>query len=687
MGVIASALIGVFSVLFGLIANILATITGAFLALAVAVFNWVTSEQFISLSYTNLAGNPFLEIGWTLTRDLTNIFFVIALLIIGLGTTLRITGYQAKKTLPTLIIIALLINFTPVILGLIVDASNIVMNFFLQGGFSGGNTFVNLAFSQWGNIGSLVKGAKFWDPTASNEAIAAAAGSIILVGFNFLAALIYLLFAFIFIFRYVAIWTLVILSPFAFASYILPATRGIWSQWWRHFIQWSIIGIVAAFFLYLGDHFIRHVTPDKLSKISEVTTAPGLAGIFNSILPYFIAIAFLAIGFFMAISTSAGGAGQIINLGKAAGKATGRFVGAQTLGRALATEKGKRWMERCLEKTGLGMRWKEAPAWRKALTAVGAPIAYPLRWGLRAGATAGLAYGAKQEQLIEEEKEKIKKQFGKDFVRAAATYTSIPLTNWRKKIAMGRYLAETGGAKGINQLTKEQKMEVIREVAKYTPAKLGDIIKNTPELIDDRDIGPLIQKVMVSKGKEDPDVKKLIDIGVSEADAVRKAAFKKAVDALKLTDIENLAPDTVKNSEFQEAVVRFKPISFIRRIGEEQGAEYVDMLREKAKELGAREIAKTNLTLLRSAIVNPGFRAVFPPIENAETAEDVEKLGTETREEMKKRREIREEGEVAEKEPLSPSTSRIAKLRRRGEEKKREVRKKIEKLRRRGEKK
>ena len=90
----AGALAGVFATLFGLISNILGTITGAFLGLAVMIFNWVTSSSFISLSYTQL-DNPFIKIGWELTRDLTNIFFVLGLVVIGLGTALRLTGYQA----------------------------------------------------------------------------------------------------------------------------------------------------------------------------------------------------------------------------------------------------------------------------------------------------------------------------------------------------------------------------------------------------------------------------------------------------------------------------------------------------------------------------------------------------------------------------------------------------------------
>lgn len=322
---IVGAIASVFAKLFGLIANIFGTITGAFLGLSVLIFNWVASDSFISLSYTQL-DNPFIEVGWTLTRDLTNIFFVIALIVIGLGTALRITGYQAQKALPLLVIIALLINFTPVILGLIVDASNIAMNFFLQGGYAGSTSFANYATSQWSNLSAFFDLDDFWNPTKN---IAAAAGSIVLIGFNLMAAIVYGSFALLFILRYIAIWTLVILSPFAFASYILPATRQVWSMWWKQFIQWSIIGVIAAFFLYLGDHLIRIASASGFleGSISEISNAPGLAPIINGILPYFIAIAFLFIGLFASITFSPQGASAIIKGGQRAAQTGGKVAG------------------------------------------------------------------------------------------------------------------------------------------------------------------------------------------------------------------------------------------------------------------------------------------------------------------------------------------------------------------------
>ncbi|MDD3399632.1 MAG: hypothetical protein PHF07_01135 [Candidatus Pacebacteria bacterium] len=341
-GIIAGAFQAVFSVIFGFVANLLGTITGFFMFAAVNIFNFVTSPNFISLSYTN-AGlqegetgfNAFVYLGWTLTRDLTNIVFVIALVVIGLGTALRISGYQAQKALPTLIIIALLINFTPVILGLIIDASNIVTNFFIQGGFSGGTTLSSQVFGQWQNTMDLVGAAKFWDPVATNKAMSAAIGSMVLVFFNLLAALIYLLFALLFVIRYVALWILVILSPFAFASYILPATRQVWTMWWKQFIQWCLITVIATFFLYLADYLISLTARgDFKVEMEEMSGLPGLAPIFNGVLPYLIPLALLAVGLFASLSFAPKGADAVIKGGRQGIQRAG-IMAARGYGRAM----------------------------------------------------------------------------------------------------------------------------------------------------------------------------------------------------------------------------------------------------------------------------------------------------------------------------------------------------------------
>ncbi|XOB42026.1 MAG: hypothetical protein ACKKMS_01480 [Candidatus Nealsonbacteria bacterium] len=325
-------------------------LANVFLSMSIAILGVVTSPGFISLSYTNPAGNEFLAVGWALTRDLANIGFVIILVIIGLATALKIREYQWQKTLPLLIGIALLINFTPVILGLIVDASNIMMHFFL--GDMVDFTFVATIWHEQLNI--LLDSAA-WSRDLSFLPFAQ---SLFLIVFGFISGFIFFLFSFLFILRYIAIWMLVILSPIAFFCYILPATRDLFKTWWNQFIQWSIIGVSAAFFLWLSSQLLLLSWEGKVMggtfDTGEKATAP-IAEMMNQLLPYSIGIGFLIAGFFVALTTSAMGATGIITATQKGAKTalawtakkTGRGIerglkipkGAERLGRWAAGKK------------------------------------------------------------------------------------------------------------------------------------------------------------------------------------------------------------------------------------------------------------------------------------------------------------------------------------------------------------
>lgn len=64
------------------------------------------------------------QIGWTVTRDIANIFYIFILLWIALATIFNIDKFSAKNLLPKLVISALLINFSLVIGATIIKTAN-----------------------------------------------------------------------------------------------------------------------------------------------------------------------------------------------------------------------------------------------------------------------------------------------------------------------------------------------------------------------------------------------------------------------------------------------------------------------------------------------------------------------------------------------------------------------------------
>lgn len=237
--------------------------------------------------------------GWNFSRQLVNILFILVLVFIGLGTILRLQSYQLQRTLPTLLIIALLVNFSGVFVGLIVDAGSIITSAFLE-----------LATgADWSNLGSF----SFAGNPAANLATHIAE-----ILYYIFALLIYFIVILLFGVRTVLLWALAILAPLAFAAYILPATKKFWDQWLRQLIQWSIVGIPITFFLFLS----------KMVLAGANDFNDGAPGALASLAAPFTALILLAMGIFLSMQFAPAGASAVINKGKQWGIGMGKGLGS-----------------------------------------------------------------------------------------------------------------------------------------------------------------------------------------------------------------------------------------------------------------------------------------------------------------------------------------------------------------------
>jgi len=278
------------------------------------LLNWVLSPDFLNgISYTNPTTNPIIKTGLSITQSLVNMILVLVLIYIALATILRLKEYQAQKLLPTFIIIALLVNFTPVICGIIVDASNILMNFFVERIHA--DRFGDLVKANLDNVQIGVEQTSTKESAAWDKAVQL----LFLIPFMAMLTFIMLVFSLIFALRYMAIWMLVILSPIAFVAFILPVTKKWWSMWWSQFINWCFIGVTLAFFLYLSLFFIISV-PSK----PPAGSMPSIASEgFIQTLGLLTGVVFLGIGLVFGLKTSAMGAATVISFASAKGRQYG----------------------------------------------------------------------------------------------------------------------------------------------------------------------------------------------------------------------------------------------------------------------------------------------------------------------------------------------------------------------------
>lgn len=240
----AGALIEVALNIFGTLIVVLVWVAGQLILVVIAVLVKVAQ-------YNNFITAPAVVTGWVIVRDLCNMFFVLILLVIAFATILRLEGYSIKQLLKRVIIFALLINFSKMICGLLIDFAQVIMLTFVNGFKDvGGSNFTTLL-----GLDKLLSMEK-QDLTLSFEN----AGNIWEVIVSYLLALLYAIVMLVvmvallgtLVSRIVMLWIYIILSPLAYLGAVAPLTKKIVSTWWGQFSQNLVTGPILAFFIWLS---------------------------------------------------------------------------------------------------------------------------------------------------------------------------------------------------------------------------------------------------------------------------------------------------------------------------------------------------------------------------------------------------------------------------------------------------
>ena len=202
------------------------------------------------VSYNNFLDSHAVTIGWPLVRDVSNMFFVVFLLIIVFSTILKISKYHYKTALFKLILMAILINFSKTIMGFLIDFGQVIMLTFV-------NAFRDAAANNLVNAFGLTEILKIDKPdpndptdTINNLEIF---GSLLLGIIMMVVAIgVMLAYVGVLLYRIIALWILVILSPLAFLLQAFDGTTKYASELWTKFWKQLSTGVILAFFLWLA---------------------------------------------------------------------------------------------------------------------------------------------------------------------------------------------------------------------------------------------------------------------------------------------------------------------------------------------------------------------------------------------------------------------------------------------------
>lgn len=324
-------------------ANWATDIVGSLARAIVSALGWILAKLMAVLiyvaRYNEFVNAPAVEMGWVVARDIANMFFIVILLIISFATILQQEKYNYKQWLPKLILMAVLINFSKTICGLLIDISQVVML-----------TFVN-AFSEIG-AGSLTDmlGIANWQSLKSdtgNSGWELTAAYVLAVIYAVIALAVVAAMVAMLVMRIIMIWVYVVLSPFAYLLASFPGGANYSSKWWSEFTKNLLIGPVLAFFIWLS--FASMGAGNKVEGLNSLTDADGVVIDYDAsdalasqstsdvMMKFIISIAMLIGGMQIAqgIGGAAGGAagktmGKLKGMGLAAGGAAGGYALAKT---------------------------------------------------------------------------------------------------------------------------------------------------------------------------------------------------------------------------------------------------------------------------------------------------------------------------------------------------------------------
>ncbi len=249
---------------------------------------------------TEMVDSEAVRSGFRATLGLTNLLFVLTIIIIAFATILRFENYSIKKMLPKLIIAALLVNFSLLIAGLMIDMSNVFTNYFLQGGVEANGIASafnpqQLLVSPTNKTGKVkLEGYGFGLFLKILLAISIAVFMTMLMTLTMVWVMIMVLV------RNVWIIFLLIVMPLIWGFWVLPFFQKHWSKWWENFIKWVTYLPSTTFFLWLAVRVAQNDAfkasfggPDAQLDFSAVNTSildKGGEGLFSIIIRMLIVL-------------------------------------------------------------------------------------------------------------------------------------------------------------------------------------------------------------------------------------------------------------------------------------------------------------------------------------------------------------------------------------------------------------
>jgi len=210
--------------------------------------------------YNDFGNATAVQRGWVIIRDVSNMFFIVVLLMIAFGTIFKWETYRYNRLLGRLILMAFLINFSKFITLFLIDFSQVIMLTFVNAfsDIAAGNLITAFGLQ---DMFSMIEYGASTTPTDFSGVL----GAMILANILLIIAVVTVaVLAVVLLLRILVLWMLIILSPLAYLLRTWPGGgERASSMWWSTFGKNLMNGPIIAFFLWLSLSIVATIGPDE----------------------------------------------------------------------------------------------------------------------------------------------------------------------------------------------------------------------------------------------------------------------------------------------------------------------------------------------------------------------------------------------------------------------------------------
>jgi|GEM_PF-3587491 len=328
--------------------------------ISTTLLDWAIEITPEALSILSGEGASVIQTGWNFTSGIVNMLLLILFIIIAISIILGTDSYGLKKSLPRLIMVAFLVNFTLLFVAMGVDISNFLFNSIANQMDTDTGTMIRDAMMPLLELG---QGIYYW-ATSFVAGLAVRlgipyVGTVIQITWlalfpDFIAqmtkffvmgiimymmSVLLLLFFLVLLMRIFIIQILAILSPIAFFCLILPGTKKWWDEWVKHLVEWLLYGVAFIFLIYLGLAFAPVVLNLSQPFTDQLPWWLDWFGATSEILPYIVLLVYFLTIFFLCRKFVPSLANVAIQQGKAAFQMVSPVVGAWAKGSGMKFDK------------------------------------------------------------------------------------------------------------------------------------------------------------------------------------------------------------------------------------------------------------------------------------------------------------------------------------------------------------